>query len=116
MCNNLMFQIFNRNAPGEDACLPAQGLGFPNNSAQNVTTPFFRMVQEWQLAQNMFSVWLNPDPDADDAGEIVFGGLNPSRFTGTLTRHATEAPSYHGPLELMSPLLRMLALASPCSL
>lgn len=65
---------------------PAQGLGFPNNSAQHALPPFFNMIQENLLDQNMFSVWLNPDLAAADAGEVTFGGLDPSRFSGNLTR------------------------------
>ncbi|KAK9861936.1 hypothetical protein WJX84_010636 [Apatococcus fuscideae] len=61
------------------------GLGFPNNSALNSTPPFFNMIQEGKLQQNVFSVWLNPDLAALDAGEITIGGLNHSRFSGNLT-------------------------------
>ena len=62
-----------------------QGLGFPNNSAQHATPPVFNMIWEGLLEQPMFSVWLNPDLAAARAGEVEFGGLNPSRFSGTMT-------------------------------
>ena len=61
-----------------------QGLGFQANSAQNATPPFLNMVQANQLDSNEFSIWLNPDLAADNAGELVFGGVNPVRFTGDL--------------------------------
>ena len=63
----------------------AQGLGFPNNSAQNATPPFFNKILEGLLEQPMFSVRLNPDLAAAHAGEIEFGSLNPARFSGSVT-------------------------------
>ena len=61
-----------------------QGLAFPGNSAQGVTPPFFNMVQGGLLDSNIFSVWLNPNLAADNAGELVLGGINTLRYSGTL--------------------------------
>ena len=63
-----------------------QGLGFKGNSAQNATPPFFNMVEAGILDQNLFSVWLNPALDAPSAGELIFGGVNETRYSGELTR------------------------------
>lgn len=61
-----------------------QGLAFEALSSQNATPPFFNMLQAHQLDSNEFSVWLNPDLAADNAGEIVFGGVNSARYSGQL--------------------------------
>ncbi|KAK9915581.1 hypothetical protein WJX75_001126 [Coccomyxa subellipsoidea] len=45
---------------------------------------FFRMIQAGMLRDPVFSVWMDPDPNAVPAGEVLFGGADPSRFTGHL--------------------------------
>ena len=62
-----------------------QGLAFPqlaNEAGGN--PPFWNMVNNKQLDANQFSVWLNPNETALNAGEVVFGGINSNRYTGTL--------------------------------
>lgn len=61
-----------------------QGLAFPSISRQPFLPPFFTMLQQNLLAAPQFSVWLNPDPDSQDAGEVIFGGLDPTAYTGSL--------------------------------
>lgn len=46
--------------------------------------PFFRMIQQGLLRDPVFSVWLDPNPNAVPAGEVLFGGADPSRFEGHL--------------------------------
>ncbi|EIE27127.1 acid protease [Coccomyxa subellipsoidea C-169] len=45
---------------------------------------FFRMIQQGMLRDPVFSVWMDPNPNAVPAGEVLFGGADPSRFTGHL--------------------------------
>lgn len=59
-------------------------MAFPSVSEQGVTPPYFNMVQQQLLANAQFSIWLNPDVNALDAGELMFGGVNEERFSGEL--------------------------------
>lgn len=43
------------------------------------------MVQQGLVKEEVFSFWLNRDPDATEGGEIVFGGVDPRHFKGTHT-------------------------------
>ncbi|BDA44437.1 Cathepsin D [Coccomyxa sp. Obi] len=45
---------------------------------------FFRMIQAGLLRDPVFSVWMDPNPNAVPAGEVLFGGADPSRFQGSL--------------------------------
>ena len=62
-----------------------QGLGAPALSRIEVLPPFFNMLSEGRLAQPEFAVWLNPNPMQLDAGEITLGGIDRSRYSGSLT-------------------------------
>ena len=44
-------------------------------------------LDAWQGLLDMptFSLWLNPDPAAEPAGSLTFGGVEASRYTGALT-------------------------------
>ncbi|KAK9836843.1 hypothetical protein WJX74_009345 [Apatococcus lobatus] len=68
----------------DSSCDGLFGLGFQALSSQHAAPPFFNMIAAHQLDSNQFSVWLNPDLAADNAGEIVFGGVNSGRFVGDL--------------------------------
>ena len=41
----------------------------------------------WQglLDVPSFSLWLDPDPAAEPAGSLTFGGIDTTRYTGALT-------------------------------
>ncbi|KAK9789592.1 hypothetical protein WJX73_004016 [Symbiochloris irregularis] len=54
------------------------------------------MIRENLLQQPLFSLWLNPDETAVSAGELVFGGINPARYTGQLQELATVDNSTGG--------------------
>lgn len=62
-----------------------QGLGLVPLSQIKTPPPFFNMLQAGQLSQPLFSIWLNPDPKQLDAGELVLGGIDESRYSGDLT-------------------------------
>ena len=65
------------------ACM--QGLALPALAKDAWQMPaFFRMIQAGMLRDPVFSVWMDPDPNAVPAGEVLFGGADPSRFTGHL--------------------------------
>jgi len=62
------------------------GMGFQSISVDNVVTVFQNMWSQGLVQQNLFSFWLNTSPSADpNGGEITFGGIDSSRYTGQIT-------------------------------
>ncbi|KAB1216273.1 Aspartic proteinase [Morella rubra] len=61
------------------------GLGFQEISVGNAVPVWYNMVQQGLVKEEVFSFWLNRDPDATEGGEIVFGGVDPRHFKGTHT-------------------------------
>lgn len=43
------------------------------------------MVKQGLVKEKVFSFWLNRDPNAEEGGEIVFGGADPNHFKGKHT-------------------------------
>lgn len=58
------------------------GLGFQEISVGNVTPVWYNMMQQGLVDDDVFSFWLNRDPDAKEGGEIVFGGVDERHFKG----------------------------------
>ncbi|CAM0879731.1 unnamed protein product [Alopecurus aequalis] len=61
------------------------GLGFPEISVGSAP-PIWQSMQEQKLiAEDIFSFWLNRDPDATTGGELVFGGADQKHYKGEHT-------------------------------
>ncbi|KAK1661759.1 hypothetical protein QYE76_049918 [Lolium multiflorum] len=61
------------------------GLGFPEISVGSAP-PIWQSMQEQKLiAKDIFSFWLNRDPDATTGGELVFGGVDKKHYKGEHT-------------------------------
>lgn len=43
------------------------------------------MVEQGLVKEQVFSFWLNRNTDAEDGGELVFGGVDPKHFKGKHT-------------------------------
>ena len=43
------------------------------------------MVQQNLVSEQVFSFWLNGDPNAKQGGELVFGAVDPKHFKGNHT-------------------------------
>ena len=43
------------------------------------------MVDQGLVDEQVFSFWLNRDPNAEDGGELVFGGVDTNHFKGKHT-------------------------------
>ena len=71
-----------RQAP--HAAQTVQGLGFPQLSNMRTLPVFFNMMTQGLLDAPTFSIYLNPDPVAEPAGEVQFGGMNNARFLGSV--------------------------------
>ncbi|KAG9322322.1 hypothetical protein KVV02_001614 [Mortierella alpina] len=66
------------------------GLGFESNSNMgNAKTPVINMLLQSQIDQAIVSVWLNKasnqDASLSDGGVFIFGGVDPSLYTGSIT-------------------------------
>ena len=53
------------------------------------------MAEQGLLRKNMFSIWFNPNPEAEIGGEIVFGGVDPNHFKGEHT-YVPVTPNQNG--------------------
>lgn len=43
------------------------------------------MIKQKLVPEPVFSVWLNRDPDAEEGGELVFGGVDKKHYVGPHT-------------------------------
>ena len=80
-----------------------QGLALPGLSKEGQMPAFFRMLESGMLDEPLFSMWLSPDPTAEPAGKVMFGGHNPMRYQGDL-QDITVISSKWGSYRLCSPL------------
>ncbi|XP_056367124.1 cathepsin E [Oenanthe melanoleuca] len=60
------------------------GLAYPSLAVDGVT-PFFDNLMAQNLVElPIFSVYMSSNPESPQGGELLFGGFDSSRFTGTL--------------------------------
>ena len=62
-----------------------QGLAKPALSKITEQPTFYHMAALGLLSAPLFSLYLNPNPRAEPAGQLQFGGLTPHLFTGALS-------------------------------
>jgi len=60
------------------------GLGYDRISVKGVVPPFYNMVDGNLLDEPIFSFWLNDANNKGTGGELVFGGVDYSRFEGEI--------------------------------
>ncbi|MBN3304474.1 CATEA protein, partial [Amia calva] len=60
------------------------GLGYPSIAAAGATPVFDSMMAQGLLDLPLFSVYLNRNSDYSGGGEILFGGIDESHFSGEL--------------------------------
>jgi len=69
------------------------GLSFPGISVDRVVPPFVSMLQQHLLSTPLFSVFLT-NSDKEDDSEIVFGAIDPTRYTAPLVFEPLIETSY----------------------
>lgn len=67
------------------------GLGFDTISVNKIVPPFYKMIEQKAIDEPVFAFYL-----ADDKGEseVVFGGVDKSRYTGKLTTIPLKRKAY----------------------
>jgi phytepsin len=61
------------------------GLGFQEISVGDAVPPWYNMVEQGLVNEEVFSFWLNRDENGKEGGELVFGGVDPNHFIGEHT-------------------------------
>jgi len=60
------------------------GMAFVNISADGVTPVFYNMISQNLLEAKLFSVWLSKNPQGQNGGSLVLGGLDSTLYTGSI--------------------------------
>merc|ERR1712050_618040 len=68
------------------------GLGFKSISQYQIPTPFEAMVSQKLVDEPVFAFYLQSDEAAQ--GELVFGGIDKSHFTGELVNVPLTSETY----------------------
>ncbi|XP_010244475.1 PREDICTED: aspartic proteinase A1-like isoform X2 [Nelumbo nucifera] len=61
------------------------GLGFQEISVGNAVPVWYNMVNQGLIKEPIFSFWFNRNPQEEEGGEIVFGGVDPNHYKGQHT-------------------------------
>ncbi|KAK7359801.1 hypothetical protein VNO77_01766 [Canavalia gladiata] len=61
------------------------GLGFQEISVEYAVPVWYNMVEQGLVKDPVFSFWLNRNPDEEEGGELVFGGVDPAHYKGNHT-------------------------------
>jgi hypothetical protein len=68
------------------------GLGFKSISLYNIPTPFESMIDQKLIDESVFAFYLQED--ASQQGELVFGGIDKSHYTGDLVNVPLISETY----------------------
>jgi len=61
------------------------GLAFDSISVDGVVPPFYNIISQKLISSQIFGVWLSNNPRGESGGELTFGGIDPERFTGSIS-------------------------------
>ncbi|KAM9320164.1 renin [Gastrophryne carolinensis] len=70
------------------------GMGFPGQSIGNITPVFDQILSEQVLQEDVFSVYYSRDAQSRTGGEIIFGGSDPSYYSGAFHYFSLEKQGY----------------------
>ncbi len=68
------------------------GLALRNISVNHIIPPFYQMVDQGLVEEPVFSFRIGPSEQ--DGGEVVFGGVDPSHYSGDITFYPVEKMGY----------------------
>ena len=60
------------------------GLGFPSNAVAGVKPIFIEMIHQKAIMERVFSFYLQKDGNKESGGEIIFGGIDNTKYTGDI--------------------------------
>lgn len=58
------------------------GMAFIPIAVDSIVPPFLNMINQGLLDEPVVSVWMNRNQNESDGGEIIFGGTDPSKYSG----------------------------------
>ncbi|XP_045677059.1 cathepsin D [Phyllostomus hastatus] len=61
------------------------GMAYPRISVNNVLPVFDNLMQQKLVDKNVFSFYLNRDPNAQPGGELMLGGIDSKYYKGSIT-------------------------------
>ncbi|XP_057728290.1 aspartic proteinase-like [Arachis stenosperma] len=61
------------------------GLGFQEIAVGNAVPVWYNMLDQGLVKEPVFSFWLNRNPEEENGGELVFGGVDPNHYKGKHT-------------------------------
>lgn len=61
------------------------GMAYPEIAVLGVQPVFNTLFEQKKVPSNVFSFWLNRNPDSDLGGEITFGGIDARRYVEPIT-------------------------------
>jgi len=70
------------------------GLAFQSISVDNVVPPWYNIVAQNLVANQVFSFWLNNNPNSANGGELLLGGIDTAKYTGTPTYAKLTSETY----------------------
>ncbi|CAF1094261.1 unnamed protein product [Adineta steineri] len=61
------------------------GLAYPNLTSGGEKPFFYNMWSQGLISEAIFSFYLNPDVNATSGSELIFGGIDSTKYTGSIT-------------------------------
>ena len=70
------------------------GLGYKEIAVHKVTPPFYKMIDQGLIEDQVFSFWANHKGNPGPGGELLFGGVDKRHYTGPLHTVHISKPGY----------------------
>lgn len=61
------------------------GMAFVPIAVDNIVPPFINMIDQNLLEEPIFSVWMDRNAEASNGGEIIFGGIDSTKYQGSFS-------------------------------